>query len=63
MYVQCGLHVGCIGFAVRAAMYVQPSLKVHSVYWSVSAVCTAGHRRYTAVRSGAGCIESLLAHY
>ena len=31
-------------------LYLQPPL--HSMYWSVSAVCTAKHCRYTAVWSG-----------
>ncbi len=33
-------------------VYLQPPLQIHSMYWSVSAVYTAGHCRYTAVRSG-----------
>ena len=44
VYVQCTCSV--------SEVYLQPSLQIHSMYWNVSAVCTAGHCRYTAVRSG-----------
>ena len=33
-------------------VYLQPPLQIYSMYWNVSAVCTARHCRYTAVRSG-----------
>ncbi len=48
------LHCNCTAISLEwnCSVYLQPPLQIHSMYSSVSAVYTAGHCRYTAVRAG-----------
>ena len=52
VFLQAG-SANCSMQCVRSVLIIlQPPLQIHSMYWSVSAMCTSGHCRYTAVRSG-----------